>query len=54
MNNVERVQAIYEAFGRGDVPAVLDEVVRRLEPVELEVAQPLEEPFTCSLPVPGS
>ncbi len=23
MNNVERVQGIYEAFGRGDIPAVL-------------------------------
>jgi ketosteroid isomerase-like protein len=24
MSNVERVQAIYEAFGRGDIPAILD------------------------------
>ena len=26
MSNVESVQAIYEAFGRGDVPAILDQL----------------------------
>jgi ketosteroid isomerase-like protein len=26
MGNLETVQKVYEAFGRGDVPAILDEL----------------------------
>lgn len=31
MSNVETVQAIYEAFGRGDVPAILDQLADDVE-----------------------
>jgi uncharacterized protein len=31
MNHVERVQAIYDAFGRGDVAAVLDQLADDVE-----------------------
>ena len=31
MSNVETVQAIYEAFGRGDVPAILDRLAEDVE-----------------------
>jgi ketosteroid isomerase-like protein len=31
MSNVETVQAIYDAFGRGDVPAILDQLADDVE-----------------------
>ena len=31
MNNVERVQAIYAAFGRGDIPAILEQLTEDVE-----------------------
>jgi len=31
MNNVERVQQIYAAFGRGDVPAILEHLAENVE-----------------------
>jgi uncharacterized protein len=31
MSNVESAQAIYEAFGRGDVPAILDKLADDIE-----------------------
>ena len=31
MNNTETVQAIYQAFGRGDVPAILDKLADTIE-----------------------
>lgn len=31
MNNVERVQAIYAAFGRGDIPAILEQLTDDVE-----------------------
>jgi ketosteroid isomerase-like protein len=49
VSNAETVQAIYEAFGRGDVPTMLEKLD---DAVEWETTQPARLSSTTTLRIP--
>lgn len=47
-DNIEKIQQIYAAFGRGDVPTVVDAFAERLEHFGVESHGPVKAPWHCS------